>query len=453
MVVRIPSVEALFGRALVESSAEAIARVALAGQRELPQLDWKRSLYAHANDGKDELAKDICAFANHLGGAIVLGVEDGSKGAAPAAPGVEVDDDELLWMRSVVAAWVSPFPAYDLLIAPIAGTTRAFLVVLVPPSPAAPHAVVRPGQERLLYPVRDGTKTRYLAEAELANAYRRRFLGLDDRRRRLDEITEEALRQMAGGELLLSVSLVPLVPGYGAVSFAETRAVDDWVRDYTHREALGGEHSLSGIRAEPGLDRFVLGYRDSGLTDEEGRARWGCGQLHTDGSGAVVRHVLTPEEGKEGTLPGVFDLVDTALVEKAVDLLGLLVDFAVRVTGAGGLAECRLVLATNGDHPRRVVRLGDAKTGFMFRSLGRRQLPLPISIDRTLDLTAMSERVRGLLVGARLLAQGVVQASGYAELRQIDGEGRIRMPYVGARGEAVRFAGLHGIEVVEESMG
>ena len=56
---------------------------------------------------------------------------------------------------------------------------RGFVLLAVPRSMAAPHAVWEPADDRrrLSFPVRDGASTRYLHETELAEYYRRRFAG------------------------------------------------------------------------------------------------------------------------------------------------------------------------------------------------------------------------------------------------------------------------------------
>ncbi|MFP5316685.1 MAG: helix-turn-helix domain-containing protein [Acidimicrobiia bacterium] len=444
--------EAVLGRPLDESCAEAITQAANAGLAEFSQLDWKGELYDHGSEGRSELAKDVCALANHLGGAIIIGVEEDAQGKPTGATGVVVDEGELLWMRAVVSAWTSPFPFYDLIIAPIEGTDRAFVLILVPPSPGAPHALVKPGQKRLLYPVRDGSQTRYLGEPEIASGYRQRFLGLDDRRRRLVSITEEGLAHMGEQLLLLSLSLVPLVPGRGSVDQRSIREMDDWFGDRTSRIGLFGEHSLSGLRVEPGLDRFVVASRDSADSDAEQRALYAYGELHTDGSGVVVRRILQAQEGgSEEPDRSAFILFDEELTARVVDMLDLLVYFAVERSGASGPVEARLALSTNGDHQIRLTTIGGGERWGRVQRLGRRDIALPLAVDRTLDLTAMHEAVGNLLLSARLLAQAVVQAAGFPELRQIDGEGRIRKRHVDAR--VLEFAARHGVGTTEEGVG
>ncbi|WUL56655.1 putative DNA binding domain-containing protein [Streptomyces sp. NBC_00344] len=42
-------------------------------------LDWKRDFYRGTDAGRKELAKDVCAMANTVGGLVVVGVDDGKQ--------------------------------------------------------------------------------------------------------------------------------------------------------------------------------------------------------------------------------------------------------------------------------------------------------------------------------------------------------------------------------------
>ncbi|MFC8495068.1 helix-turn-helix domain-containing protein, partial [Streptomyces sp. NPDC057235] len=52
-------------------------------------LDWKKDFYAGTDAGRKELAKDISAMANTVGGLLVVGVDDGKKDHAHALAPVE----------------------------------------------------------------------------------------------------------------------------------------------------------------------------------------------------------------------------------------------------------------------------------------------------------------------------------------------------------------------------
>lgn len=75
MSFRSRRLEALFGGPLRESTYEQIASlVGVEEATEAEDLDYKQQLAAADPKGKEELAKDVCAFANHIGGVLVVGL-------------------------------------------------------------------------------------------------------------------------------------------------------------------------------------------------------------------------------------------------------------------------------------------------------------------------------------------------------------------------------------------
>jgi hypothetical protein len=123
-----------------------------------------------------EYAKDVAAFANHLGGALVIGaVEDGHLRAY-----VGLTDDEAAAVRqsfsSAVADRCMPRPAVDFAprFAHPDGSTKQIVVINVPPS-VTPIGVKVSGNRDdgygdpcWVYPVRSGTDARYLDPSQLA---------------------------------------------------------------------------------------------------------------------------------------------------------------------------------------------------------------------------------------------------------------------------------------------
>jgi hypothetical protein len=195
----------------VDKLDEPTIRAAIAAH--LPEgddLDFKR---AH-HDDPDELAKDVAAFANSGGGVLVLGVAD-DKGRASAAMPVEIGDPSQRHIHQVMASRVHPFVhGVELRAIPTAKLGHGFLLVIVPASSLAPHAVVDPASGNLRYPVRAGTTTRWLPEHEVSTRYADRFQGRTGARSRLDEIHAEGLGRIAGWRSpWLAVSVVPLVLG------------------------------------------------------------------------------------------------------------------------------------------------------------------------------------------------------------------------------------------------
>ncbi len=86
---------------------------------------------------------------------------------------MNVDDATERQVQEIVADYVHPTPYVAT--RQVEGPSGRFLLIAVPRSPSAPHALQRPGTDDLAYPVRSGTRTRWLTESEVADRYRSRF--------------------------------------------------------------------------------------------------------------------------------------------------------------------------------------------------------------------------------------------------------------------------------------
>ncbi|GEB60053.1 AlbA family DNA-binding domain-containing protein [Streptomyces gardneri] len=141
-------------------------------------LDWKKDFYPGSDAGKKELAKDVAAMANTVGGLLVIGVDDGKQDHAHAlAPFEPAPGRGEEWIRSVLANWIQPVvPNVGVRSLPAADEGRIYWVITVPPSTQMPHAVAAPGNDyNFRVHVRHGTTTRTLAQSEIAQRYRDRF--------------------------------------------------------------------------------------------------------------------------------------------------------------------------------------------------------------------------------------------------------------------------------------
>jgi len=126
-----------------------------------PEVRAKRQANARARRGRDltpaeagQLRGDLVdlarwasrARANTAGGVIIIGIGEDKSARAATAPGVDITDVEMSRIRQIVAAGVSPMPAFDLL--PVVDgdsdplAPHGFVLIAVPRSPLAPHAVL-----------------------------------------------------------------------------------------------------------------------------------------------------------------------------------------------------------------------------------------------------------------------------------------------------------------------
>lgn len=283
--------ESVLGAPLDELKAKHLHSLIAVGVQEAFDLDFKQALYGNSDRDRRSLAGDVAALANTGGGVILLGVEEDDQARATAAPGVDITDAEVARMRQVVASLVAPMPVFDILsvVDPGAGTgtdgtVRGFIVVAVPRSSAAPHAVLI--NDALRFPARNGATTRYLSEPEVATAYRNRFASAQRQAERVEEIEQEAIGRLAIDDRYgwLIVSLVPDLPGDLRLSEEAFRAFEMEVR--TGRLTITGEgHSI--YRTRVGRRRLLA----DGTGNYQPEARWISLELHTDGSGVFAMAV------------------------------------------------------------------------------------------------------------------------------------------------------------------
>jgi hypothetical protein len=76
MPVRLPRVEAILGAPIDQLTFGHIQAAVRAGVEESADLDFKERHYEDTGEKREELAKDVAAFANHVGGLLVIGVRE-----------------------------------------------------------------------------------------------------------------------------------------------------------------------------------------------------------------------------------------------------------------------------------------------------------------------------------------------------------------------------------------
>lgn len=109
---------------------------------------------------------------------------------------------------------VVPMPVMDVIrVENPAARGHGFVLIAVPRSPLAPHAVVV--NDALRYPRRNGATTRYLSEPEVAAAYRERFAAVHRQTDRAQEVESGALGRLstADNQVWEVTSLVPDLAG------------------------------------------------------------------------------------------------------------------------------------------------------------------------------------------------------------------------------------------------
>ncbi|MFI2780119.1 helix-turn-helix domain-containing protein [Streptomyces sp. ALB3] len=75
-------------------------------------LEFKREVAAADPKGKQELAKDICASANHIGSALVIGLTD-AKGVPTKVTGIDLADAHLRHVKQGIGSGTAPQVRYE----------------------------------------------------------------------------------------------------------------------------------------------------------------------------------------------------------------------------------------------------------------------------------------------------------------------------------------------------
>lgn len=460
--IRFLRLEALFGERLDRLEERHLQHAVDAQLPEDADLDFKGSLYAEVEAKKLELAKDVAAMANAQGGAVILGVAEKNGRAHKLRP-LELREAEDRRMREIVARKTSPVPGFRIAQIPTAADSAlGYYILLVPRSPHAPHAV-RVTQESLGYPRRYGPQTIYLAESEIADAYRSRFIEASSQVTRLDRIDAEGfevvspLRWGQTARPWLTLALVPNNLGIMDLRLGTLMRFEEWARKGgSYMETpFGG----SSPQAATGVRRVTV---SRVLDHETGLPHDAYAEFHTDGSGFIAIALPLEEANRGGEIVGVSD---EALVISMTGMVRLLVDHAASHAGVHGDAVARASLLgprdvgprdLGGSRGTRTVKVPIAllhnRHYSMWERVPRTKSLVEFPASRhTISLDSVLTNPKERLVAVRLLLTDLVQGFGLPELYQIQSSGGLRRPYWSTqqRPFIVRWAEQSGVPLVD----
>lgn len=403
----------LLGPTLHALDEERLRRVL--GTEENQHLEFKGDLES-SKEARLEQIRDLVSFANAGGGLVLFGVdEDRSTHTASALRGLGTDVDVVRQLEQIIVACSHPvIPANVERIVLESG--RQVVAVVIAPSPLAPHAVIE--GKRMSWPVRRGHGKDFLTEAQLADAYARRFAGAA-------AITEQLTELHRDHEQYLSlehkgwvvVSLVPTAPAPGVVGPDAEDAGRDWIAEFERRRL-----DSNGSGARPYWNVRV-GYRGLELIDQ-GEGTHQHGRLRVDGAGTAASAMLVRDLEREESLKGtpIGGRTPAAIVETIVDLVDLLASHAVDA-GAGGEAHLAVSIHLAEDAMMQ-IRPADDRHGMIRPEFGRRPGPTPVSL-RSVELAPLIDDPTALLQAAHLLATDITTRYGTSDLEVLDASGAI----------------------------
>ncbi|WP_046469473.1 AlbA family DNA-binding domain-containing protein [Allosalinactinospora lopnorensis] len=443
--LRSARLERLLGAAIAEATYEHVCSLVDNSVVESFDLDYKAQLYGTGDSEKRELAGDIAAMANTVGGLIILGINEDDQARASAAPGVPVSDAEVTRIYQTAASRLSPLPGLDVRVVPdpASGGDHGVILIAVPPSPARPHAVLV--NNALRYPRRHGTTTVYLSEPEVAEAYRERFTSVAERADRLERYESELLTQLDTTELTyVAVSLLPDMPGAMTIDTAAGRAFQEQALTTAPMIA---ETGWSWTKTMVGPGRFIA------LADvsDQGKTKWRACELHIDGGGAFATFVDV-RRSHDGAAVENSRVDDENLALGILSGLRLLGQHARDRTATSGNATVRATL-----HPVRSAlpaKLTHSRFHSISQGLGPRTLIEAPDAATVADIDALADEGPELVAAAHRLGGHLVQAFGRPEILQFSPQGQLRMRYWDPRFQpSLRaWAEQAGVECVNDTV-
>ena len=428
----------LLGVPIAAVTAQDIARLVTERITETDELDFKATLYGKDEAAKIELCKDIAGLCNHRGGAILLGV--GEKDAiANGCPEVELSDAEARRMRQIVAAGTAPYAAFDIQAVAGGEAGRGFYLLLAEPSPFRPHAVLVDGGLR--YPRRDGTITRYLTEAEVADMYRDRFRGEKQQTERLTRIADEMLQMIDPSDDItwLVVSLVPNSPGDLSIGFDGLREIEEWARPVPGaNEILDAFFAEMSAIAGVGVERYTL----TSPADERKLAKYPYAVCFTDGAASTAVRVRKGEGGPQMSQETV--VLAAHLVLRAATSLR----FAGRHAARAGVRGDAVVHA----------RVFGPHSLLAFNHSGLTE-PYPHAYkvrearsSLTLPISALTGAPQDAFAATRLMLADIFNAYGCPEVPQIAPDGTLRTLYFPKNYEVAQWAEQRDVPTTAEQI-
>jgi Schlafen, AlbA_2 len=418
MAVRLPRLAFRLGAELTELTPAHLQGLCDLRMPEDSDLEFKsEDRYTTSGpDGLDELAKDVTALANARGGLVIIGINEDNQGCAESLGEVVVSDKKIGQMYNGLRARVVPYLP-DIWISNLetsTGSGKGYVLIAVPSSAIAPHAVRMTSRPQYSFARRLGRTTAWLEESEIAGLYRDRFRLAEEHRDKVLKVLEAGsewtrrVRPATADRIWLEVALVPSAP---AERFA----------DPAHISGLSGffkEQSKPGALPHPVFKGF------EGQTPEvlRGRLRleprMNSTALEAYADGSVY---IRTEVGWHSTAAGSAPLLNFTIMEY---WLLTLLQAAARYsewTGAYGDVDVLAVLAG----PSVIVPSTVPLVGryFSFSDARERTDTAPVHVTSILD--ALANNAAQLQACARRIASDLFADLGHVETTLLKPDGTI----------------------------
>ncbi|MFJ8770261.1 AlbA family DNA-binding domain-containing protein [Streptomyces clavifer] len=411
---------------------------ALVGRQEAIEaedLDYKQQHYGGEPKHREELAKDVAALANHLGGVLVIGMAE-SRGLPSRAFDVDLDDQRIRDLQQRIASSTAPPVQWEpFLKENPSNPGHGFLLIAVPRSPQAPHAITmaptKPNAPALRYPRRSGSKTDWLSETYVATAYHQRFTAVADRATRLRDIeTWLVTSELSRERPQLLVTLVPDVPG-------EMRIDQSSFTKYKGQLFAAQPLIASTKRL---FQQVSVGPHRLTLQQRVGRSDGDQAHLYDDGSGIWVQPLPTRVDTDEDPTDRVRSLQGDVLVHRMMSAVTFLAAHARDRCAATGTASVEVGLV-DGMYahpyapPRPFPRPGQPARSETYPLSVDQVPPFPsgthcsevAQAEATALVDDLADGSTGMAQAVSLLANHLVHTFGIPEAHSVSAAGALRL--------------------------
>lgn len=410
---------------------------------ESTDLDYKGEQYGKGTEGAGELAKDVAALANASGGTLILGLREDRATSIPVLTNPEPLTDRLRKnYRETLVLRLDPPVECDIhfiAVDPEDPAPKGLVVISVPPSARAPHAVVGTSDLRdgtLRFPYRNDNHTAHMNLAQVKRAIAASTSLAVGRHDVLIAADHEVSDHPGGvvGEKLVLV-LTPDLPG--------AMPIDS---ESLQRLAREGRALELPFYDQPAFGSFGVGPRRFIAAESDHRPRY-VAHFHADGTVAwAVEGPTTGASTIRSTEPEPAWHSDHVVQAVLVHLHHAAVH-ATTHAGASGTATARMVLDV-GNSPA----CGLARTGSWGPQVYSPAAQQYASGQAGLLLDAAAEGGTGLVQAAASLLADCFQNFGMVEAHQLTLEGQINLPVWGphARKDITAWAETAGVEVITD---
>ncbi|MFB6828436.1 AlbA family DNA-binding domain-containing protein [Streptomyces hydrogenans] len=435
MTFRSRRLEELFGGTLdAITYADIAALVGNPDAAEAEDLDYKQAHYTSEPKSREELAKDVAAFANHVGGVIIIGMAE-NRGVPSMVFDVALDDSHLRDLQQRIASSTAPPVRWHHVTKDNpANPGNGFLLIAVSRSPQAPHAItvppVKAATTTLRYPRRGGTTTEWLTETYVATAYHQRFADLSGRQDRMKEIQQELVAQEAGRNAPhLIVTLVPDVPGDLLIN---QESFERYRRELLETRPLLGQDTQAFRAVHVQARRLMLHNPDLRTPSD-------LAYVFTDGSGIWAQPLPKSFDEDEDPAERVLTTPADLVVHRLMSALAFLGAHARDRCGSTGTCRMEVDLVDRMySHsyapPEPLVRPGQQPPPHLYPLHLEQLQPYPngafvcpaASAEGTGFLDSLADAGSGLIEAASLLADQLFHSFGIAEASPLTSDGALR---------------------------